>query len=217
MKSKNDKLPHGLGWNLGRLDWMASKLSPVIGIDEVGRGCLAGPVVAGAVILKGPQDDAVLVDSKSISEAKRKKVSDLIHANHFVGIGSACAQEVDELNILQASFLAMIRALQELKKVAPKGALVLVDGHLKIPDWTETPQLPLIKGDQVAAPISAASIVAKVFRDELMVSLDQEFPDYGWKKNKGYGSAFHRGALQRLGATPYHRRSFAGVVADSCP
>ena len=89
-----------------------------------------------------------------------------------------------------------------------------MDGHLRIPDWMQTSQVPLIKGDQIAAPISAASIVAKVFRDELMIKLDQQFPEYGWKKNKGYGSAFHREAVQRLGPTPHHRLSFAGAGGD---
>lgn len=181
------------------------------GLDEVGRGCLAGPVVAAAVMLKTDSGITNLVDSKSISESKRNTLSEEIHKTHWVGIGSASPQEIDEINILQASLLAMKRALEELeKKVGQPMECLLIDGTFKIPHLDRR-QITLIKGDSRCAPISAASIVAKVYRDQWMQQLDREFPLYGFKKHKGYPSPIHKKVIQEQGPCLWHRKSFSGV------
>lgn len=181
----------------------------VAGIDEVGRGPLAGPVVAAAVILprKLPRSLAREVDdSKKLSLADRERLDIDIRACAMVGIGEACVAEIDSINILQAAFLAMRRAVMQLA-VAPD--LALVDGN-------QHPGLPMpcqmvIGGDAIHLSIAAASIVAKVVRDRQMFALAEIHPEYGWSTNVGYATLEHRNALKRFGPTPHHRTSFAPV------
>lgn len=190
------------------VDWRQFLPAPVIGVDEVGRGCLAGPVYAAAVVFKSEKHVLEVTDSKLISEVRREELAELIHAEHFVGIGHASVEEIDQINILQASFLAMRRALQAL---ALSSGHVLVDGHMKIPQLQGFEQTPIIKGDLRAAPISAASIVAKVARDRLMKELGLTYPDYGFEAHKGYSTAKHKESIQRVGPCQIHRKTFAGV------
>lgn len=176
----------------------------IAGIDEVGRGPLAGPVVAAAVILLVPV--AGLRDSKELNAAQREALYDELRASALIGVGAVSACEIDRINILQASLLAMRRAVTRLC-IAP--GLALVDGR-------ERPRLPCpvetrIGGDREVPEISAASIVAKVTRDRLMHRLALRHPGYGWQTNVGYGTATHLEALRRLGASCHHRRSFRPV------
>lgn len=180
----------------------------VIGVDEVGRGCLAGPVMAGAVILSHHEWDQDLTDSKKLSESRRDSWAKQIHQSEKVGIGLATVEEIDELNILQASLLAMKRAILALG--VSKG-VVLIDGNQKIPGLRGFQQHTFVKGDLRLAPISAASIAAKVARDQLMKELAGVYPQYGFEVHKGYGTALHREALKTWGASPIHRCSFAGL------
>ncbi len=176
----------------------------ICGIDEVGRGPLAGPVVAGAVIL--PKDCRILYinDSKKLSPAKREELYDIILEEALaVGIGMANHARIDEINILQATYEAMRAAIGNLK-VAPD---LLLNDAVTIPEVT-IPQVPIIKGDAKSISIGAASIVAKVFRDRMMTEYDALYPGYGFAANKGYGSGEHIEALRRLGPCPIHRRSF---------
>lgn len=183
-------------------DWIA-------GVDEVGRGALFGPVVAAAVILDPTTQEALreagVTDSKQLSLTRREALYPIILGQALdcrIGVGSV--REIDRLNILQASLLAMRRAIHRL---SPQPTLCLVDGNRAIPNL-EIPQQTIIKGDQQELAIAAASIIAKVWRDRLMVRFDQQFPGYGLATNKGYGSQGHRQAMVALGVTPYHRRSF---------
>jgi len=177
------------------------------GIDEAGRGPLAGPVVAAACILPVRFDLSGLNDSKMLTESKREKLYSQIQAQAIdYALGSAEPAEIDALNILQATKLAMKRAIEGLK-VRPH--YLMVDA-LTLPA-VKLPQLPLIGGDQISATIAAASILAKVTRDRLMVELDTLYPDYLFSKNKGYGTREHLQVLRRLGPCPLHRRSFAPV------
>ena len=181
----------------------------VAGIDEVGRGPLAGPVVAAAVILPRRLPRAVsrdVDDSKKLSIADRERLDIEIRCCAMVGVGEASVEEIDSINILQAAFLAMRRAVGQLS-VSPD--LALVDGN-------QHPGLPMacqmvIGGDGIHLSIAAASIVAKVVRDRMMQALAQIHPEYGWSTNVGYGTLAHRNALKRFGPTPHHRRSFAPV------
>jgi ribonuclease HII len=182
--------------------------APLVGLDEVGRGCLAGPVTAAAVIFKSDIDIELYQDSKTLSEAKREELSLSIHKNHLVSVGWASVQEIDEINILQASFLAMRRALAELKL---RSGSLLVDGRDRIPEVVGFEQLAVIKGDQKLRLISAASIAAKVARDRFMKDLALKVGPYGFEKHKGYGTAEHRKQIAKLGPTAWHRQSFAGV------
>ena len=180
--------------------------SAICGIDEAGRGPLAGPVVAGAVIL--PRDCQILYlnDSKQLSAKKRDELYDVIMEKAVaVGIGMASSQRIDEINILQATYEAMRQAIGNLK-VKPD---LLLNDAVTIPEVV-IPQVPIIKGDAKSVSIAAASIVAKVTRDRLMEEYDKVLPGYGFASNKGYGSAEHIKALQTLGPTPIHRRSFIG-------
>ena len=178
----------------------------IAGVDEAGRGPLAGPVVAAAVILcEG--GIAGLDDSKKLSPKHRAALEAQILARCAVGIGEASVEEIDAINILQATFLAMTRAVEALS-VEPVS--VLVDGN-RLPRWRYTAQA-VIGGDAIHPCISAASIIAKEHRDRIMIAADAQYPGYGWTSNKGYGSAAHLDALQRLGPTPLHRRSFAPVA-----
>lgn len=178
----------------------------ICGIDEVGRGPLAGPVVAGAVIL--PKDCKLLYlnDSKQLTEKKREELYDRIMEEAVaVGIGYNSPERIDEINILQATYEAMREAISKLS-VAPN---LLLNDAVTIPGLPEElKQVPIIKGDAKSISIAAASIVAKVTRDRLMVQYDEVFPEYGFAANKGYGSAAHIEALQTYGPCPIHRHSF---------
>ncbi len=190
-------------------------ISPLIGIDEVGRGCLAGPVVAGAVIFKSDIDQEIYIDSKKTNESQREILAASVHRHHFVGIGWASVEEIDQINILQATFLAMRRAIEKLnlpkaQKNETRGTL-LIDGRDRIPKLDHFEQRPIIKGDQKVRLISAASLVAKVARDQFMVELSQTGAQYGFEKHKGYGTLFHRNQIQKLGPTKWHRQTFGGV------
>jgi len=178
----------------------------ICGIDEVGRGPLAGPVVAGAVIL--PKDCQILYinDSKKLSAKKREELYDVIMEQAVaVGIGMRSPQRIDEINILQATYEAMREAVGKLE---PQPTLLLNDA-VTIPE-VSIRQVPIIKGDAKSISIGAASIVAKVTRDRLMVEYDKIMPEYGFAANKGYGSAAHIEALKKYGPTPIHRQSFIG-------
>ena len=179
-------------------------LGYICGIDEVGRGPLAGPVVAGAVIL--PQDCSILYlnDSKQLSAKKRDELYDVIMENaRAVGIGMASPKRIDEINILQATYEAMREAISKLS-VVPQ---ILLNDAVTIPQVT-IPQVPIIKGDAKSVSIAAASIVAKVTRDRMMVEYDKVMPEYGFASNKGYGAAAHIEALKKYGPSPIHRASF---------
>ncbi len=179
-------------------------LGYICGIDEVGRGPLAGPVVAGAVIL--PQDCSILYlnDSKQLSAKKRDELYDVIMENAIaVGIGMASPKRIDEINILQATYEAMREAISKLS-VVPQ---ILLNDAVTIPQVT-IPQVPIIKGDAKSVSIAAASIVAKVTRDRMMVEYDKVMPEYGFASNKGYGAAAHIEALKKYGPSPIHRTSF---------
>jgi ribonuclease HII len=175
----------------------------VAGVDEVGRGPLAGPVMAAAVVLDPARIPEGLNDSKLLSAKKREALYPLILEIAEVSVGVASVAEIDEINILQATFLAMRRALAGLSGVDH----ALIDGRM-IPQGLPCPATGIIKGDGKSLSIAAASIVAKIRRDRLMVDLAQQHPGYGWETNKGYGSKSHIAALLELGPTPHHRRSF---------
>lgn len=181
-----------------------SEYSYICGIDEVGRGPLAGPVVAGAVILSKDCDILYLNDSKQLSEKKREELNDIILEKAVAtGIGVVSPERIDEINILQATYEAMRQAIGNLS-VKPD---LLLNDAVTIPK-VEIPQVPIIKGDAKSISIAAASIIAKVYRDHLMVQYDEIFPGYGFAGNKGYGSQAHMEAIHTLGPTPIHRRSF---------
>lgn len=189
--------------------WQNLSPHPIVGVDEVGRGCLAGPVFAGAAILNLDHDISYLTDSKLLSASRRENYSKRIQAEHRVALGFATVDEIEQLNILQATFLAMRRALDGL---GLKTGHVLVDGNMTIPGLGEGfKQTPVIKGDLRAAPIAAASIVAKVARDQLLKDLGERYPQYGFEGHKGYGTSAHKEAIKRFGPCPEHRKTFGGV------
>lgn len=176
----------------------------ICGIDEAGRGPLAGPVVAGAVILPADCEILYLNDSKKLSAAKREQLYDEIMEKAIaVGVGMASPARIDEINILQATYEAMRTAVFELG-VKPD---VLLNDAVTIPEIT-IPQVPIIKGDAKSVSIAAASIIAKVTRDRLMMQYEEVLPGYGFAKHKGYGSKEHIEAIRKLGPTPIHRRTF---------
>ena len=176
----------------------------ICGIDEVGRGPLAGPVVAGAVILPKDCDILYINDSKKLSEKKREELYDIIMEKAVaVGLGYATPERIDEINILQATYEAMRDAISNLK-VSPD---ILLNDAVTIPG-VECKQVPIIKGDAKSISIGAASIIAKVTRDRLMVDYDSIYPEYGFASNKGYGASAHIEALKKYGPTPIHRKSF---------
>lgn len=178
----------------------------ICGIDEVGRGPLAGPVVAGAVILPKDCDILYINDSKKLSEKKREELYDIIMEKAVAtGIGMVSPARIDEINILQATYEAMRQAIQNLA-VTPD---ILLNDAVTIPE-VKIPQVPIIKGDAKSISIGAASIIAKVTRDRLMVEYDKVMPEYGFASNKGYGSQVHIEALKKYGASPIHRQSFIG-------
>lgn len=175
------------------------------GCDEAGRGCLAGSVYAAAVILPKDYDNPLLNDSKKLTEHRRNELrKDIEHDAVAWAIGVVTPEEIDEINILRASFLAMHRALDQLK-VRPQA--IIVDGNRFTP-YHDLPFTTIIKGDGRYQSIAAASILAKTYRDEYMSRLAEEHPQYGWGKNKGYPTKTHRNAIRQYGVTPYHRRSY---------
>ena len=179
----------------------------VAGVDEVGRGPLAGPVVAAAVILDPARIPDGLADSKALSATKRERLHDEVRACALaVSVAEASVEEIDRLNILHASLLAMRRAVEAL----PEAGFALVDGN-RVPPGLPCPAEAVVKGDALCLSIAAASIVAKVVRDRLMVDLAQQHPGYGWEANAGYPTKAHLDALLHLGVTPWHRRSFGPV------
>jgi ribonuclease HII len=201
--------------DLERAHWAAGRRL-LAGVDEAGRGPLAGPVVAAAVIL--PADARQLrcldglTDSKLLTPGQRAAFVPLIQRTALAfGVGLATAPVIDQINILQATFLAMRRALRCLHFSFATGCDgVLVDGNRRIPDLA-TPQWTVVKGDSLSLSIAAASVLAKTFRDALMVRLDDTYPGYGFAQHKGYPTAMHRAAIIHLGPSPQHRRTFGGV------
>ena len=179
----------------------------IAGVDEVGRGSLIGPVYAAAVILKNSIDKKKLKDSKKLSKANRENLEKYIKKNSYWAIGSASLKEIEKLNILNASLLAMKRAIKKLKK---KPTLVLVDGN-KIPEIKNYKLKSIIKGDQKISEISAASIIAKVSRDRLITNLSKKFKKYNWSKNAGYGTKDHMIAIKNYGVTKFHRKTFMPI------
>ena len=188
-------------------DCLSNGARLVAGVDEVGRGPLAGPVTAAAVVLNRACVPEGLDDSKKLSIKVRDRLFDEIMASAQVSVAHASVSEIDDLNILYASHLAMERAVAGLPS-AP--CHVLVDGNM-VPKKMKVPATALIKGDALSLSIAAASIIAKVTRDRIMVDLAQQHPGYGWETNAGYPTKTHRSALSDLGVTPHHRRSFKTV------
>ena len=189
-----------------------SKGEIVIGVDEAGRGPLAGNVVAAAAILKKYSSDLDEInDSKKLTEKKREKLFDVIMENFYIGVGEATPEEIDEINILNATFLAMRRALKNLKKQCSTDYLVLVDGNFKIREY-EGEQEFVIKGDAKSLSIAAASIIAKVTRDREMIEEGKKYPEYKFEKHKGYGTKLHKEKLLELGILPIHRKSFLNKI-----
>jgi ribonuclease HII len=185
----------------------------IAGIDEAGRGPLAGPVVAAAVILPDRFPSAEVNDSKQLSPLQRDRLYELIYSQAVaVGIGIVDALEIDRINILRASLLAMAMAASNLD---PAPNCLLVDGNFPVP--LALPQQTIVKGDALSRSIAAASIVAKVTRDRLMSRYDQDYPQYGFVGHKGYATLAHREAIGRHGCCPIHRRSFKGVKEFSGP
>ena len=179
----------------------------IAGVDEVGRGSLIGPVYAAAVILNKSINQKLLKDSKSLSKSKREILSKYIKENSIWSIGKASVKEIEKINILQASLLAMKRAVKKLKK---KPNLVLIDGN-KLPEIKNYKLRSIIKGDQKIPSISAASIIAKVARDKMIASLGKKFKGYHWDQNYGYGTKQHLKAIKNLGITSQHRKTFSPI------
>ncbi|MCZ0931555.1 MAG: ribonuclease HII [Oligoflexia bacterium] len=187
------------------VNYLSFQPHPIVGVDEVGRGCLAGPVFAGAVILNFPQK---FKDSKLISAKQREDLAIQIKKKHKFSIGIANLEEIEKLNIHQASLLAMKRAVHKLN--ISKGHL-LIDGAFPLKEISFLSQTALIKGDRRASPISAAGILAKTERDKLLVKLSQLYPEYGFDKHKGYATYKHKLAIKKHGPCPIHRKTFSGV------
>lgn len=210
LRKKEEKLRK----ELERLEVMSAyekeyaQYTHICGIDEVGRGPLAGPVMACAVVL--PKDVTILYlnDSKKLSEKKRELLYDEIMEKAVaVGIGAVGPARIDEINILQATYEAMRMAIEDLTGKLGKKPNLLLNDAVTIPE-VDIPQVPIIKGDAKSISIAAASIVAKVTRDHLMIEYDQVLPGYDFAKNKGYGTKAHIAGLKELGATPIHRKTF---------
>ena len=177
------------------------------GVDEVGRGSLIGPVYAAAVILNNSIDKKKLKDSKKISKTNREVLEKYIKKNSYWAVGSASKIEIEKLNILNASLLAMKRAVRKLKI---KPTLVLIDGN-RVPEMKNYKLKSIIKGDQKISEISAASIIAKVSRDRLVANLSKNFKKYNWAKNAGYGTKDHMLAIKEYGITKFHRKTFKPI------
>lgn len=175
------------------------------GCDEAGRGCLAGPVVAAAVILSPEFDTRALRDSKALSADKRERLRIYIEKHALAwGVSSTCNEVIDNINILNASFEAMHKAL-DLLDISPD--LLLIDGN-RFKPYSDIPHKCIVKGDATYASIAAASILAKTYRDDMMLQYHQRYPEYGWDRNKGYPTNDHRLALEQYGETPLHRKTF---------
>lgn len=197
----------------------------VVGVDEVGRGPLCGPVVAAAVCYKDQsyaipenlsKDFALIRDSKKLSEKQREKIYNLIQEHFVVGIGIVHADTIDRINILEATFLAMKLAVSDLERVLrqlqpKKSIFLLIDGNQKIPNLS-LEQETVVGGDGTVKSIAAASIIAKVTRDRMMMEYDRQYPQYGLAQHKGYGTKVHMDALRKYGPTPIHRMSFKPVL-----
>ena len=179
----------------------------IAGVDEVGRGSLIGPVYAAAVILNKSIDTKLLRDSKKLTKSKREILSKYIKKNSIWAIGKASVKEIEKINILHASLLAMKRAILKLRK---KPCLVLIDGN-KLPDLKNYKLNSVVKGDQKIPSISAASIIAKVTRDKMVSSLGKKFKVYHWDKNYGYGTKQHLKAIKSFGITSHHRKTFLPI------
>lgn len=185
--------------------------APVAGIDEAGRGPWAGPVCAAAVVLNPADVPEGLNDSKKLSAKRREALFAEVQARALGwGVGMATAEEIDALGILPANDLAMVRALEEMAARGVRPGHALIDGNRRPPDFL-CPATPVVKGDGKSVSIAAASILAKVSRDRLMISLAKHHPGYGWETNMGYGAPAHQRGLKAWGVTPYHRRSFAPI------
>ncbi len=176
------------------------------GCDEAGRGCLAGPVFAATVILPPDFENEILNDSKMLSAKQRYALREIIIANALdYSVQQVSNIEIDKINILNASILAMHKAVDTLKNLKPE--LLLIDGN-RFKQYPEIQHQCIVKGDAKYMSIAAASILAKTFRDDYMVNLHNEFPQYGWEQNKGYPTKFHRRTIHEFGITPYHRLSY---------
>ncbi len=200
----------------------------VVGVDEAGRGPLCGPVVACAATLKEDfsnnaffesGDWDLIRDSKKLSEKQREKAFKFIYDNFYIGIGLCDHNTIDRINILEASFLAMKKAIQELKRVVDKDIkqkkydsafVILVDGNKEIPNLSME-QIAIVSGDSLVKSIAAASIIAKVTRDKMMMEMHEKYPQYGFDKHKGYGTKVHMEALKKHGSCDIHRKTFAPV------
>ncbi len=190
---------------INQLKLLYKKNTIEAGCDEAGRGCLAGPVVAAAVILPANFKNNVLNDSKKLSEKQRNKLRIIIENEALAwAVGIVDHQLIDEINILNASILAMHRAIEKLKTVPEH---LIIDGN-RFKAYKKIPHRCIIKGDAKYLSIAAASVLAKTHRDELMQKLDNEFPVYSWSKNKGYPTKQHREAIKQHGISPYHRKSY---------
>ena len=205
IKIRNSQLTAIFAKKLTKLLTSTYSLLIEAGTDEAGRGCLAGPVTAAAVIFPAEFQHQGLNDSKQLKDSKRHELKDLIerHAISF-GVSHIFPETIDRINILNASILAMHEALKQLDKVPE---YIAVDGN-RFKPFGDIPHTCVIKGDSKYQNIAAASILAKTYRDLFMSSLHEEFPMYNWKKNKGYPTAEHREAILKYGITPYHRKSF---------
>ncbi len=177
----------------------------ICGVDEAGRGCIAGPVVAAAVILPKKFKHDFLNDSKQLTEKQRNELRPIIEENAIAfGVGIIDNHKIDEVNILQATYLAMHQAIDQLKK---QPTLLLIDGN-RFKPYKNIAHQTIIKGDSTYIEIASASILAKTYRDELMEKMHDEFPDYNWQKNKGYPTIAHRNAVKEFGSCIYHRHTF---------
>ncbi len=185
-----------------------NKINKIAGVDEVGRGCLAGPVFSAAVILKNKINTKDIIDSKKIPFGKRIILSEYIKKNSIYALGTASVKEIDKLNILNASLLSMFRALKKLK-VKPKVAYI--DGPFAPKNIKKMKYKNFIKGDEKITCIAAASIVAKASRDLFMIKIGKKYPKYLWNKNFGYGTAKHLKSLKRYGITKHHRKKFRPI------
>ena len=200
----------------------------VIGTEEAGRGCLAGPVQAAALALPVDRRIRDVDDSKTLTAEIRSTLETIVQAEAMAwSVTEAPAEEVDRINVLQASLASMTRAVSEVWEqimaagVSPDKVLVIVDGPYILPSWSACPQRAVVGGDALSVAVAGASILAKVRRDRYMDALAGEYPGYGWERNKGYGTREHRDALETLGVTPHHRRTFSPVKeiihADASP
>ncbi|MEN8252044.1 MAG: ribonuclease HII [Patescibacteria group bacterium] len=199
----------------------------IAGVDEVGRGPLAGPVVTTACVIKNMSDFGkkpdkdmwkLVRDSKLLSEKQREEAFEFVREKFYLGIGKSSPKAIDEVNILQATFLAMKKAISALEKdidsddtyAEAETMMVMIDGNQLLPNFNRE-QVCVAKGDSISKTIAAASVIAKVVRDKMMVQYDKKYPEYGFASHKGYGTKMHMEALEKYGATPIHRKSFAPV------